>query len=380
MVIWLALLIPIFAIIILYIFFYKKIAWWESSSMFLVILILVLCIKSCTELSLTNDTEYIQDYVVRVEYTEAWDEWVTETCTRECCCVTDSKGNTTCGTETYDCSHREYYPEYYTIIMASGISYDIDKQTWFRLINQFKSKPIFEDMHRDFYTQDGDRYYILWNKDVNTIEYVVTSHTYENRIQASHSVLNFPEIDTSSIKYYDLKNYPKINNLIAPALLGDDNKKIDAYINRSNSLYASKKQAKVFYLIFKDKPLESALTQEQYWKGGNKNEVNICIGIDKNRKIKWVYVFSWTKKDIVGIKIKDYINKKDVLIDSTYKDIIDYSNNVIITDFERRHFKEFSYLTVEPSNVAIIWTFIISFIITCGLSYFVIINEFDSNI
>lgn len=379
MYIWLALVIPVVAIIFMYIFFKKKIAWWEASSIFLIILVFIAIMKYGTEVSQTNDVEYIQDYIVKVEHFDEWDEWVTQTCTRQCCCTRNSKGEETCGTETYDCSYRRYNPEYWQITTASGNVYNTSKEMYDRLMVQFKTTPSFVDMNRDFYTIDGDMQYFEWNRVVESVECIITSHTYENRIQASHSVLNFPTVDTSYIRFYQLKEYPQIYNYTASALLGYRNDNIDRYINQSNALYASSKQVKVFYLVFKNQPLDAALKQEQYWKGGNKNEVNICIGIDNDNNIKWSYVFSWTKENDVKIKIRDYINEQKNIADSSFINIINYSNKEIVDKFERRHFKEFSYLTVEPTKSAVVWTYIISLILTIGMCVWAVMNEFDSN-
>lgn len=382
MYIWLSLLFPFLALLILYIFFAKKVAWWESSALLLIIIGFIAIMKFSTETYQTSDTEYWSDYVIKVEHYDEWDEWITQTCTRQCCpsTTTDSKGNTTTtySTETYDCSYRDYHPEYWEMITNSGNSYRIDEKTYYRLLKQFNATPIFVDMDRDYYTIDGDKQYFMWDNKVESVEPVITTHRYENRIQASTSVLNFPEVDTSDIKFYDLKEYPDVDNLSVNSLLGDNNHLISKYINQTNALYASQKQAKVFYLIFKNKSFDASMLQEQYWKGGNKNEINICIGIDNNRNVKWSYVFSWSKDEIVKVRIKDYINKQKCLTDSVYKNIINYSNSEIITNYHRRHFKEFSYLTVEPTTTCIIWTFIISFMLSVGLSIYVVNNEFDS--
>ncbi len=379
MYIWLALLIPIIAIIFLYIFFRKNIAWWETPCILLIVIAFIAIMKFSTEKYQVSDTEYIQDYTVEVRHYDEWDEWITQTCTRRCCCTTNSKGEETCSTETYDCSYRDYHSEYWVKITARGDTYTISKEEYYALMRQFNGTEVLVDMHRDYYTIDGDMQYFVWDKQLSSVDYTTYFHTYENRVQAAHSVLNFPEVDTLSIRELELKEYPEIDYLVAPALLGDDNKAIDRYLNQINALYATEKQVKVFCLVFKDQPLEAALKQEQYWKGGNKNEVNICIGIDKNRNIKWSYVFSWTKKDIVKIKIRDYVNSSKVLNDSSYLNIINFSSDEIRSGFERRHFREFSYLTVEPSSTAVIWTYVISFILTVGMCIFAINNPFDAD-
>lgn len=385
--IWFALIIPVVAVIILYVFFHKKIAWWESIMILVIISIVIMLMKYGTEVSQTSDKEYLMDYEINAQKFDEWDEEVP--CRHEIPCShpkycedRDKDGKVTgehqCG---YEHSNDGYYhpydvdvhPEYCVAGTHLGRDVGISRDEYERLVVQWKATPIFVDMHRDYHSIDGDKHYVNWNGDVNTVESLTFQRNYENRVQATHTILNFPEVDTADVRYYTLKEYPDNET----SLLGEGNSQINKYINQSNSLFASEKQVKIFYLIFKNQPLEAALKQEQYWKGGNKNEVNICIGIDNNRKIKWSYVFSWTKKEIVKIQIRDSIMSSKVLSNQTYKSIIDYSNSVIVQKFERRQFKEFSYLTVEPTKGCVLWTFILSFILTVGLAVWVVNNGID---
>ncbi len=351
MLIYLSLLFPILAIIT-HLILHKKIFQWEIVALVSLLIISIIVTKTLDEYSQTKDVEYIQDYVVRVEYYEDWNEWIEKTCSKEKC--TGSGKDEKCETEYYDCSYVDYHEEYWVIITASGNQHYIDKNEWDKLKKQFNTNPIFVDMQRDYYTDDGDMYYYIWDGDIKSVEYLVTTHNYENRVQASHNVVNFQEVHS---------------------LIGDNNSEIDDYINKTNALYAIKKQVKVFYLIFKNKPLDAALLQEQYWKGGNKNEIIICVGIDDNRFIKWSYVFSWSKSENVKIAIRDYIIKQRTLDKTVYKNIVDYSNKEIIKNYTRFRFKEFSYLSVDLSNSAIVIAFIISFIVSLIFIIYVLKNQ-----
>ncbi len=387
--IWFALLIPVLVIIAMYVFFHTKIVWWESFGILVVVVLIILTMKYFTEVSQTSDKEYYMDYAIQGVKYDAWDEEVSCRHPKYCreynsCKSRNSKGDCQSGYETVQCGYEhlydvDYHPEHYEANTKLGSSYGISLETYFRLMKQFKATPVFIEMNRDYHSIDGDAHGVNWDGDVNSVEYLVSEHTYENRIQASHTILNFLVVDTTDVKYYNIKEYPDVDNAIAPSLLGDVNYYINRYINQSNALFAHNKQAKVFYLIFKNQPLESALKQEQYWKGGNKNEINICIGIDNQRQIKWAYVFSWTKKEIVKIEIRDYIMSNKILSDTTFKSIIDNSNNIIIKKFERRHFKEFSYLTVEPTKTCVIWAYIISALLSIGLGFFAISNGMDAD-
>ena len=76
-----------------------------------------------------------------------------------------------------------------------------------------------------------------------------------------------------------------------------------------------KKQVQYFVCVWKNKPYSVSDWQQAYWKGGNKNEIIVCIGVDALNKVTWANVFTWSEKDIVRIKIRDYVlsNKGKVL-------------------------------------------------------------------
>ena len=55
----------------------------------------------------------------------------------------------------------------------------------------------------------------------------------------------------------------------------------------------------------------------------------------------------------------------------------DFLYTEIDKNFQRKHFKEFSYLSVEPKGWQIILTFILTVLLNVGLSWWLIVNEFD---
>ena len=72
------------------------------------------------------------------------------------------------------------------------------------------------------------------------------------------------------------------------------------------------------------------------------------------------------------IKIK---SPYPVLTEQTWDDYYNYLNNNL-NRYQRRSFKEFDYLTVEPSTTAIIIVFILAAIISVCVNLWVISNEF----
>ena len=58
--------------------------------------------------------------------------------------------------------------------------------------------------------------------------------------------------------------------------------------------------------------------------------------------------------------------------------IAEYIEQTVPSKYIRREWKEFAYIDVQPSSNAIMWTFILTFIISGGLITYVVMNEFEN--
>lgn len=209
MTIWLSLLIPVFTAFILYFFFRHSTVWWEFIIPFAASLILIAIMKFSTELSQTSDTEYWSETASKAIYSEPWNEEVSCRHSYDCNCSTDSKGNKTCSTcymHSYDV---DYHPAYWALVSSSGNSIGISESKYNYFVDKCKNKS-FSDQNRDFHNIDGDWYITYWPQTDNTIECMVQSKSYENRVQASNSVFNYPDIEDKDKKFYELYDYPDI--------------------------------------------------------------------------------------------------------------------------------------------------------------------------
>lgn len=76
------------------------------------------------------------------------------------------------------------------------------------------------------------------------------------------------------------------------------------------------------------------------------------------------------------IKVLEFIEKDWIFERSSsysgYRNINEWSKH-----YTRRHFKEFYYLNIEPSNILVIWTYIISLLLTIGMCVLVVKNEIN---
>ena len=370
MIIYFAMIIPVIFSIVLYFGWNRKVVWWEFFIPFVTSLIAIVISKYAIDGINTKDIEYWNSLVIEARYYEAWDEYISDTCTRT---TTDADGNTT--TETYDCSYVEDYPEYWMVITNSNESIEVTEYTYNYLIKLFKEHPKFVDMHRPYHSYDGDMYYIKWNGNKDQAQPVATQHIYTNKVQAANDVFNFPEVDTSDISFYGLYEYPELkNNFNYTGLLGDASQQVHYELAYWNGIIGPEKECRLWILLYKNKSIQSGILQEALWKGGNKNEVVITIGIDDSTKVQWCYPFTWS--EVTGLKtdIKGIVGiGKELDLMTTIKS----STNLIRRKFTRKKFREFDYLTVEPPMWAVILVYVIVLLICIGVSFYVVNNEFE---
>jgi hypothetical protein len=386
MIIWFALLIPLLTAIVLFKFFYHRTAIWEFSIPFLASLILIFIIKFSAETAQTSDTEYLSEPASHAIYSEPWDEEVD--CRHEIPCshtkyCTDDKGNEySCGTlhdndGFYHLYDVDYHPEYWSLVSVSGRAVSITKTKYNILVDTWGNK-IFEDQNRqNVHSIDGDWYVTYWDKNNDqTIECMVYEHYYENRVQASNSVFNYPDVTEAEKKHYDLYDYPiiyedyKQTNILG---LGDSTRRTaERKMEILNAKLGKTKQVKVFMLLFRNKNEEAAFKQECYWKGGNKNELVVCIGIDDALNIKWCKPFSFTESSEIKINIRNFVSDLKKLNSSK---VVDFLFKEVNENFKRKRFSDFEYINVEPKEWQIWLTFILTLVINVLVSLWVIKNE-----
>lgn len=374
MIIYGALLIPFISAFILYKFYCRKVLWWEFFIPLLASVLFTIIMKVSVEAVQVSSEEYWGSFISKVEYYEEWNEYISQTCTRSCCC--DSKGEN-CSTETYDCSYVQYHGPSWEIITTTNESISISEAEYSRIKQKFGNEH-FTELNRHYYTKDGNMYSSEWKRDSVTAIPVTTLHHYENRVKAAdQSVFHFRPVSNDDILKYQLKSYPDItNNYEMNGVLGDNSTDADTAnqkIKYLNGLLGAKKQVKVFVLVFKNQPIDAGFYQEWHWSGSNMNEFVVCVGIDNSRNVTWCKPISWTRNEELKVKVKSFVQSQSQLNLSA---IADYLHVEIDKGFERRDFKEFDYLTVEPPTWTVILTYILTILINIGVSWWVVNNEF----
>jgi hypothetical protein len=372
-------MIPAITGAVLYYKFHKKIHLWELVALVGIPVLLIIGSKSLVESLQTMDTEYWGGWTTKAEYYEDWNERVpcahpeyrTES-------YTDSKGRTQTRQvyvgqqHAYDVS---YHPEHWDLHTSNGERLSISRDRFEFLCNRFGSRK-FVDLGRSYHTNDGDKYVTTWAGTDETFDTVVTKHSYENRVAVSDSVFNYPEVEESTKKDYGLYNYPPLIDYKQRAVLGPGGGQADQRFRYWNAKLGRLKQVKMFVCVYQGQPKQAALEQEALWKGGNKNEFIICVGIDKERKVKWSYVFSWSESDGLKVRARDYLMGQEKLDLTAY---VDWLAPEVQKDFVRKRFADFAYLTVEPPGWAVFLVYLLTLLACGGLGAFVVLNEIDAD-
>lgn len=399
MAIWLCLLIPAIVVVALSVFFSHKMAWWEYLLQFGVPCLVILISKVTVEKVATADREFWNSYVTYAKYTEAWDTWHDETCYRQVSdgedCTTDSDGNRHCTTryrtESYDCSHCDHNPPTWYAYDNIGNRYSIDQSMFEELCRRWGRRD-FQELNRSinyhsFCGKDGDAYYTTFDGVFEHTQPVTVVHLYENRVQASHSVFKFQKVSEEDIKKYGLYSYEYGYGVF------DYNPLIGIYdpvaankLRWWNAHLGDTKKVHMLVLVFTDQPRLAGDLQESYWCGGNKNEFVLCIGIDKDRRMQWTKVFSWTEQDRLKIDVERsiYMMFSAEGEDSVHRPVdlslvVDSMATKVKRSFVKKSFKDFKYLSVEPSGMALLVTFVITVVVSVGLGVLFVNNDIDYN-
>ena len=371
MAIWFALSIPFVTCLILYFLFHHKTAWWELLIPFAVSFILIISMKFAVETSQTRDVEYWTGWVTEAQYHEKWtEEWDTYHPP-----TYDSDGNMT--SAGYWEHHVQHHPPYWKMIENNGMGFRINEKYYKHLVSQFQNEREVNLSHMNQTSiGDGDMYVTKWNNKRDTMVVCTSTHSYENRIQVSDSIFNFPDVEDTT----GLFNYPEISDRTqVPSILGDGGptlKSANRNLCISNAELGRKKQVRMWVLVFKNAPLQMAMDQECYWEGGNKNEMVLCVGVDDAYKVEWAYVFSWSESEKVKIDIRQFAQSQDTL---DLNAIADNMADRVSEGFVRKPFAEFSYLTVVPPMWAVITVYVVTILLNAGIAVFATLNRFDSD-
>lgn len=332
---------------------------WKYLILIPVVFLIVLVISKIDESSQTSCTEIWSGEIVSVDHDEEWDEWHEPVYEDKQIKNSDGKVTGTKRVKVKD-GYWEHHKASNYIKTSDGGSFYVNVS--------YDGKTKFNDK----FPNTNDELATLWPIGTPT----ASVHTYENRVQASYSIYNYPNVDIDD--YPGIPEYPlEIKNKIEiDRFIGDipNKENVIKQLNIENSRLnvtvvdeetgkkKSYKEVNMIFVNLGNVPQDYGQTLENYWNGGNKNDFIIAFGSD-NGNITWCYPFSWSESEMLKIEVRDYMLNLDSMDDfvSVVKDV----SSMVEEGFERKEFSDFEYLDIPLRTMAkvFIWIFTVIAII-----------------
>lgn len=390
---WLALAIPVAFAAGKLLYFHKKVLWWEPIIPLVVSVGLIIGTKMTVVGIQVSDTEWWGGWATKAWYYEGWNERVPCRHTKTC---KDSKGNSySCGTKhIYDVDeHRPYWELHEsngsTITMDSGSTFGWGSSWAKDIFPRFEaqaqqwSNRKFVEMHRSSHTIDGDAYVSEWPGTIETLRPVTTQYRYENKVQVASSVFNFKAVDEDTKKHLTLFDYPGVDgDQYQTQILGNGGKSqiaAERKLQVANATLGADKKVRIFILIFRNQPLEASMIQEALWKGGNKNEFVLTLGVDDSLMVQWARAFSWSEVERLKVDAREFVGKNfiDARKPLDLVPVVDWLSEAIKSSFVKKSFKDFAYLDVPPPTWGYVLIFGVTALVNFGLSLWIVFNQFE---
>lgn len=214
---------------------------------------------------------------------------------------------------------------------------------------------------------------------VNVGDPYAKTSSYVNYVKgAKDSLFNLEKYNKgqlNSVPEYPSKIFDlyKINRVVDIGANVNNLQEINDGISNILRTLGSTKQVNIVMAIT-NKPRDFAFVVRDKWLGGKKNDVMIIIGTSNYPKIDWVEVFSWSKNQMVNIKLRDDITELGSM--SSINVLMWVISDDVNNHFVRKTMKEFEYLDgqIQPSATVIYWALgigvLLSLVLTiCGIKF-----------
>lgn len=291
---------------------------------------------------LSTTREYLSGFVTAAIHYNAWTERVVRTETR------------TVNGKTYTSTRVDYvrHPDTYSWLLNTGRECSVTYAAYLDMLNRWRTPVEFHPVPRVNCVAGGNGEICRWNGDENATETVTYTHRYRNPVRYSNSIFSERFISRKEAQRLNLINYPKLSGmdhdpvLVQPGLDASDININQLSIRRVNAFCGHDNQIHVFVLLFKaSEGIEIAYRQRSYWKGFNKNEFVVCLGMDGN-SVKWCQPMSWMDEPTLAVWAKEFFR------DHTDLDLDLFAAELRgnIGKWRRKEFSDFKYLGNKLSN------------------------------
>jgi len=338
------LIIPLLIAVISFIFL-KGITWKEF---LLLIGAVVLIVGISSAICYYNNLYYNEIWNGQVVSKDKEEVHCRHSYSCNCRIVTSGSGKNQTTTTHCDTCYEHHYDYDYVVRDNTGHSYDIDTVDRQGLITppRFETVEIGEptahvSSYKNYLKASSDT---LFRKDFVNEKYKGKLPEYPNII-------------------YD---YYRLTRVVTANFALENKKQWDNALSEINGKLGKKKQSNIILVLTKNQSQDYVQALDQYWRGGNKNDVIIIINIDATNKIERVSTLVLAKDDMLKIQLRDNLMDIETL---SMEKIMPEIENCVSKYFVRKRMREFEYLmyAVTPSVTQYIVSLILCLIATIGL-------------
>lgn len=305
---------------------------------------------------MSRKREYLSGYAHSVEHHNPWVERVVTTET-----YTDSRGRT----HTRQRVHYVRHSDEWWMWLNTGKSIAIDSTTY-NLWRTRWATPCeqINPYHPNCVSGGGGQRYV-WNgvyEDAATVTY---KGLYINYLANSNTIFLEERITKERAEEMGLVDYPDFGSdgLDTPTVLCSSHLPEEVVfpaewqrtLQLINAFYGAERQIHLFVVLFAARDgIEAARAQRNYWQGGNKNELTICLGVDCTKgeaedytmEVKWCDAFSWCDAPRLDVAIERWF------VDHSTLDLTAFGEwlRVNLSLWQRKSFSDFKYLGIRLST------------------------------
>ena len=238
-------------------------------------LLLYLCINRAGKTK-----EYLSGFATNVQHHNPWVERQEYEET-----YTDSKGETKTRTEVRYVKH----PDEWLLELNTGKVTIIDSGVYDYYVSLWGTPMQWIDPpHVNCVSGGGGQLYV-WDR---VYEHALTQTykgLYKNYVLNSNSIFRAERVSAKSAEAFGLVDYPSFSLrfleqdaiIVSPSLKMSVPAADQFKLQLFNAFYGAPSQIHVFVILFAaEKGIGTALKQRSWWKGGNKNEFTICLGLE----------------------------------------------------------------------------------------------------
>ena len=299
----------------------------------------------------TRSKEYLGSFIYSIRHDDAWTE--RQEYTER---VSDGKG----GYKEVRRVRYIYHPEEYQYYTSIGSSYSFNRRDYDNIRNLWGTS-CHHGQITGSHIRGGVRHYQTYEYDdllselptsdpfedrrvYRTMIPITEEHSYVNKIKNSNSIFRFEDVSREKVAELGLWDYPDDYGYDMSPILGlDVDDATDEQFRLFNAYYGAMHEIRLFFIFFDSsrQGIEVAEKQRSYWKGGNKNEFVVCLGIS-NGIVEWCHAFSWMDEPVLSVKIEDYFRTNPTLdLMALHRWMREH-----LDEWKRKEFSDFKYIRV----------------------------------